>query len=309
MSASFTQQLQGGWTRFMHGEFECTVITDGPLHMGAPHPTFIGADPKEIDQLLEDNFLPKDRMSLNQNILIVNTGSQLVLFDTGSGVNAEFGIKTFGAQTGQALKNLRAAGIDPADIDIVALTHAHPDHCWGLVDDDGQLLYPNARIAIDPRELDYWTDLSILSTPKGEAMNPHMRDHFLGAHKNLTPYVGRERIILIGDGFELLPGITAVSTPGHSPGHTLYKIESQEQTLVLWGDLCHHQVLLLQRPQWGFLFDYDNAAAAHTRMRVLEEVARARHAVLSYHFPFPGHGHLVARDGGYHWLPIELQLY
>ncbi|MNP63591.1 hypothetical protein D3C76_1590010 [compost metagenome] len=78
---------------------------------------------------------------------------------------------------------------------------------------------------------------------------------------------------------------------------------------MLWGDLCHHQILLLQRPQWGFLFDYDNAAAAQTRMKVLEEVARKRYAVLSYHFPFPGHGHLVERDGSYRWLPIELQLY
>ncbi|KUQ84823.1 MBL fold metallo-hydrolase [Enterobacter genomosp. O] len=309
MSASFIQQIQTGWTRFMHGDLECTVITDGPLFMGAPHPTFIGADPQEINQLLEDNFLPTDRMALNQNILIVNTGSQLVLFDTGTGVNVELGVKTFGAQAGQALANLRAAGIDPADIDIVALTHAHPDHCWGLVDDDGQLLYPNARVAIDRRELKYWTDLSILSTPKGEAMSQHMRDHFLGAHKNLTPYVEQDRIIIVSDGFELLPGITAVSAPGHSPGHTLYKIESQQRTLLLWGDLCHHQVLLLQHPEWGFMFDFDNAAAAKTRVRVLEEVARNRYEVLSYHFPFPGRGHLLPQGDGYHWLPVELQLY
>jgi glyoxylase-like metal-dependent hydrolase (beta-lactamase superfamily II) len=309
MTAEFSKQLQAGWTRFSHGEFECTVITDGPLHMGAPHPTFIGADHEEIDALLEVNFLPKDRMSLNQNIVIVNTGSQLVLFDTGAGVNAEFGIKTFGSQVGQAIANLRAAGIDPADIDVVALTHAHPDHCWGLVDDDGNLLYPNARVALDRRELEYWTDLSILSTPKGEAMNPHMRDHFLGAHKNLMPYAERDRITIVSDGFELVPGITAFSTSGHSPGHTIYKIVSAGETLVVWGDLCHHQVLLLEHPEWGFLFDFDNAAAAKTRIDVFEEVVRERHSVLSYHFPFPGRGHLIERDGRYRWLPAELQLY
>ncbi len=309
MTAIYKRQLQQGWTRFQHGEFQCTVVTDGPLHMGPPHGTFPGAPPEEIDDLLEGNFLPKDRMALDQNILIVDNGSQLILFDTGVGVNAELGVKTFGPQTGQTIPNLRAAGIDPADIDIVALTHAHPDHCWGLADDDGNMLYPNARIAIDKRELDYWTDLSILSTPKGEAMNAHMRDHFIGAHKNLTPYVERDRIIIVSDGFEVAPGVTAVGAAGHSPGHTHYKIESNGETMVVWGDCCHHQVLLLQHPEWGFLFDYDNKEASRTRVRVLTEVARERHTVLSYHFTFPGRGHLVEMDGRFRWLPSGLQLY
>jgi glyoxylase-like metal-dependent hydrolase (beta-lactamase superfamily II) len=310
MTAKFTNQLQAGWTRFTHGQYECTVVTDGPLLLlDAPHDTFIGADLAEIDRLLESNFLPKDRMSLSQNILLVNTGSQLVLFDTGAGIDPQLGIKTFGKQIGQTTTNLRAAGIDPADIDIVALTHAHPDHCWGLVDDESNLLYPNARVAIDQRELDYWTNLNILSTPKGKAMNPHMRDHFIGAHKNLTPYLQLDRIIIVSDGDEVVPGITAVSAPGHSPGHTLYKITSEGETLLVWGDLCHHQVLLVQHPDWGFKFDFDNKEAAEIRVSVFEDVVRRNNTVLSYHFPFPGRGHLVESNGDYRWVPTELQLY
>ena len=302
MSAEFRNELQTGWTRFMHGAFECTVVTDGLLHMGPPRDTFPEADVDDLDQLLAHHFLPTESIALNQNVLLVNTGAQLILFDTGVGINQAFGVKTFGPDTGQAIVNMKAAGIDPAAIDIVALTHTHPDHCWGLVDDDDRKLFPNARVAVSRADLDYWTNLDNIK----ESMSEHMKDHFLGARENLAPYL--DTLMIVEDGKEIVPGVRAHATPGHSPGHMIYEITSRGKMLVCWGDLCHHQVLLLQRPEWAFRFDYDSGAAAATRLSVLDWICREEHEVLSYHFPFPGRGHLRRNGDGYDWLPGEIQL-
>jgi glyoxylase-like metal-dependent hydrolase (beta-lactamase superfamily II) len=291
------------YARFRHGRFECTVISDGVLEMGPAHVNFPTANPAEIDELLRANYLPTDGVRLNENLLIVNTGDKLVQFDSGVGVDPALGRGFFGPKTGQALDNLRAAGIDPADIDIVAITHTHPDHVWGLVDADGVSVYPNATIVVSREDFDYWTDLSRVET----APNEHMKDHFRGAHKNLMPYYDEGRIQWASDGTEIVPGITALATPGHSPGHLTYQIESDGETIVCWGDLCHHQVLLLQRPEWGFQFDYEQPAATAQRWRIYDMVEQNRYAVLAYHFPFPGLGHLKKDGAGYAWLPVELE--
>ncbi|WP_020203087.1 MULTISPECIES: MBL fold metallo-hydrolase [Cupriavidus] len=302
MSAPIQRNQQPGWTRFRHGDFECTVVTDGLLHMGPPRDTFPHADPQEIDRLLADAYLPTETIELDQNLLIVNTGRQLVLFDTGVGINAELGVKTFGKLTGRALSSMRAAGIAPEQIDVIALTHAHPDHCWGLVDDDGNKLYPNARVCINRVDMEYWTDLGNIR----DTMSEHMKDHFRGAHLNILAY--RDVITFLADGDEVVPGITAHLTPGHSPGHMVYRIASQGRALLNWGDLCHHQILLLKRPNWAFKFDSDSAAAAVSRLRVLDWACGENMEILSYHFPFPGRGHLRRNADGYDWLPTRLEL-
>lgn len=290
------------FARFRHGAFECTVVTDGILEMGPARVNFPTADPVEVDALLTLNHLSPEHVRLNENLLIVDTGDQLIQFDSGVGIDPAFGRGFFGPKTGQALPNLRAAGIDPADIDIVAITHTHPDHVWGLVDVDGVPLYPHAKIAVSREDFNHWTDLSRVEN----APNQHMKDHYLGAHKNLLPYAEADRIIWMGDGSELVPGITAIATPGHSPGHLIYRIESEGETIICWGDLCHHSVLLLQHPEWAFQFDYEQAAATAQRHRVYELVESNRYKVLAYHFPFPGLGH-IKRDGtGYSWLPFEI---
>lgn len=294
--------LPPGWTRFRHGDFVCTVVSDGLLEMGPARDNFPSADPAELDGLLTANYLPVDNVRLNQNLLIVDTGEKTILFDTGVGINAEFGRATFGPGTGRAIPNMRAAGIDPADIDIVALTHGHPDHCWGLVDDDDNKLYPNAELVISAAEFAYWTDLSRVDTaPEGLG-----KDQFRGAHKNLMAY--HDRLRLLDDGDEVIAGITAIATPGHSPGHLVYRIASGPETMICWGDLCHHQVLLLKRPQWSFVFDDDPPAATRQRTRVYDLVDTGRLGVFAYHFPFPGLGHLVRDGDGYSWVPAELEL-
>lgn len=308
MNAPFKQQSQPAWTRFKHGAFECTVVTDGQLHMGPPHEQFPKADRGEIDALLSAAYLPNDRMDIEQNVLVVNTGDWMVLFDSGSGVDPAFGPKTFGAGVGQAIPNLHLAGIEPAQIDIVALTHCHPDHCWGLVDGDDRPLYPNATVAVSGVDFDYWTDLRHLDAPEGREMSEHMRDHFRGAHKNLMPYLHAGRLTRLSDGQKVAPGIAAALRPGHSPGHMIYRIESASMEMVVWGDISHHFVLLLAHPEWGFTFDFDNDAAAKTRVQVFEEILAARSAVFAFHFPFPGRGHLQRTNARFEWLPISLEL-
>jgi glyoxylase-like metal-dependent hydrolase (beta-lactamase superfamily II) len=285
-----------GWTRFRHGDFQCTVVTDGPLRMGPPADAFPKADQKEIAELLTAAFLPAESITLNQNLLIVNTGESLVLFDTGCGANQSFGKSSFGPDIGRAIWNIRAAGINPDDIGLVAITHAHPDHCWGLVDDNGNRFYPNAKIAISATEYDYWTDLTHIP----EAPTQQKKDFFRGAGYNLLPY--RDRLIFVEDGKLVVPGITAHAATGHSPGHYIYAIESRGETLIVIGDLSHHQVLSLKRPRWEFKFDDDSAKAAETRIRLFDQIVQEKHAILAYHFPFPGLGHLRKDADGYTWV-------
>lgn len=289
--------------RFRHGALECTVVSDGILEMGPAHVNFPTARPEDVAELLTRHHLAPERTRLNENVLVVDTGDALVQFDAGVGTDPALGRGFFGPGTGHVVPTLAAAGIAAADIDVVAITHTHPDHVWGLIDPDGAPVYPNARIAVSREDVEHWTDLGRVAT----SPNQHMADHYIGAHKALTPYLEAGRVDLVADGDEVAPGIEAIATPGHSPGHLIYRITSEGEAMVVWGDLCHHQVLLLQHPEWSFQFDFDQPAATAQRWRVYDMVNSARDAVLAYHFPFPGLGHL-RRDGeGYAWLPVEVE--
>lgn len=294
-AAPFRNELPPAWHRFRLGAFELTVVSDGALPLGAPAPAFPASPPSEIEALLRDSFLDPGTATLEQNALVVNTGRQLVLFDTGMGDSMGAASQMFGPTTGRLLANLRAAGIEPAQIDVVALTHAHCDHCWALVDAAGNRNFPNAQVAVAEADLRFWTDDANKRGP--DFMVPFID----GAKKNLGAY--RDRMIMLRDGQEVVPGITAMAAPGHTVGHHVYAVTSEGRTLVNTGDLAHHQVLLLRKPAWEFAYDTDPKLSAQSRARMLERLARERHAVLSYHFPWPGLGH-VAREGeGFGWYP------
>jgi glyoxylase-like metal-dependent hydrolase (beta-lactamase superfamily II) len=303
MDDSYRIEMHDGWARFGHGAFHCTVVSDGILEMGPAYVNFPTADRTEIEALLTEHYRSVDKVRLNQNLLVVDTGGQKVLIDSGVGTMPDLGVKSFGEHTGRAVTNLRAAGLDPADIDVVAITHGHPDHCWGLVDEAGKPLYTNATVMISAADFHHWTDLSKIA----DAPNEHMADHYRGAHANLMPYHDAGRLVLLEDGSTVVPGITAIATPGHSPGHLVYEITSEDRTIICWGDLCHHDVLLLRRPEWSFQFDYDRPAATGQRKRVYDLVDTNRYAVFGYHFPFPGLGHLRRDGDGYAWLPVPLE--
>jgi glyoxylase-like metal-dependent hydrolase (beta-lactamase superfamily II) len=207
----------------------------------------------------------------------------------------------FGPTTGRLLANMRAAGIEPGQIDLVVLTRAHCDHCWGLVDGpSGDRVFPNAQVAVSEADLRFWTD-------DANKRGPEFMVSFIdGAKKNLNAY--RDRLVMVRDGQEVAPGVTAIATPGHTVGHHVYAITSGGTTVVNTGDLAHHQVLLLRRPMWEFAYDTDPKQSAQTRARMLERLATDRHAMLSYHFPWPGLGHVAKEGEGYAWIPGPINL-
>jgi glyoxylase-like metal-dependent hydrolase (beta-lactamase superfamily II) len=299
-AAPFRNDLPPAWYRFKLGEFEATVISDGRLPLGQPAPAFPASPPEQIEALMRANFLPTNAATLEQNVLVLNTGRQLILFDTGMGESMGPQSKMFGPTTGQMLRNLRAAGIQPEEIDLVVATHAHCDHVWGLVDAAGNRVFPNAQVAISEADLRYWTD-------DGNKRGPEFMTVFIdGAKKNLSAY--RDRMVMVRDGQDVVPGVTALHTPGHTVGHHCYAITSGGQTMMNTGDLAHHHILLLRRPMWEFAYDTDPKQSAQTRSRMLDRLATDRHMVLSYHFPWPGLGHAVRQGEGYDWVPAAMNL-
>ena len=282
--------------RFKLGSAECTVVSDGVLPLGDPDASFLKLSHEEIARQLRDNFLPEKTASLEQNILVVNFGDRVVLFDTGMGTD-----KLFGNTTGKLMSTLKGAGIAPADIDAVVMSHAHIDHCGGLISADGRQNFPNATYHIGEADFDYWT-----SNEKIPPTYP-ARQHFLDqARSNLLPV--RDKISFYKDNQEILPGITVLSAPGHTVSHSIFMINSGNQQMCYIGDLAHHPVLLLERPRTQFAFDTDPAQSAESRVKMLTMLAANRTPVLAYHFAWPGVGHVAKQGDGFRYFPEHLEM-
>ncbi len=279
--------------RFKLGAFEATAISDGPIPLGDPAATFLGITKEEIAHRLTENFLPPDNVVLEQNTLVLNTGTHLVLFDNGMG-----SVKAFGPTTGKLLASLAAAGIDPKAIDAVVMTHAHIDHCGGIMADDGSRNFPNAQLYIAQADFDYWTDAA--------KVGPNLKLFLEQAQKNLVP--NRDRIHFVKDGQEFLPGIQAIATPGHTVGHTMFMITSDGKSLCFIGDLTHHQVILLEKPLTEFAYDTDPKQSAQTRLKMLNMLTANRIPLLAYHFPWPGIGHVAKAGEGFRYYPSPMQM-
>jgi glyoxylase-like metal-dependent hydrolase (beta-lactamase superfamily II) len=279
--------------RFPVGEFQATVISDGPLPLGEPSSSMKGMTKDEIGKALTDNFLPTDQIVLEQNILVLNTGARLVLFDTGMGTS-----KMFGNTTGRILASLKEAGIAPGQIDDVVCTHAHIDHIGGLADAKGRRYFPNATVHISKADYDFWTDEGKLGGDS-KAFVAHAR-------LNLLPYKGR--IKFIEDGKDVLPGIQAMSAPGHTVGHTIFIIKSGAKTLAFTGDTTHHQILLTERPKTEFAYDTDAKQAVVSRLKVFDMLASQKMPLLAYHFPWPGYGNLAKQGDGYRYYPTPMEI-
>jgi glyoxylase-like metal-dependent hydrolase (beta-lactamase superfamily II) len=281
---------------FKLGSAECTVVSDGQLPLGDPAKSFLNITKDEINRELTDNFVPTNNAALEQNILVVNFGDRVVLFDTGMGVDS-----LFGNSTGKMLQTLRLANIDPAAVDAVVMSHAHIDHCGGLVGADGKRNFPNAQYFIGEPDFNYWTEDSKVPS------NYPARPHFLAqARNNLLPV--KEATHFYKDNQQILAGVTALSAPGHTVSHTIFMIESDGKQLCYIGDLAHHPVLLLEHPRTQFAYDTDAAQSAESRVRMLTMLATNRIPLLAYHFAWPGVGHVAKRGDGFVYFPTPVQM-
>lgn len=281
--------------RYKIGGFEMTVVADSETFIDGPFPLIGGnAAEEDVRRLMRDNLLPEAKYQPGFTPTIVNTGRELVLFDTGNGENG-FVPRPAG---GWLARELAPAGIKPEDIDIVVLSHGHPDHVGGLVE-RGKPLFPNARYAIGQVEYDFWA-------PEGK----HIGDleKFATVFRTNTSDIA-DRFSFLKPGDDVVTGIRAVEAYGHTPGHLNFLIESEGKAIYLWGDCAHHQVASLARPDWHCVFDVDAEQAAATRKRVYDRLATERIAVVGYHMPFPSVGYVErAGPGSYRWLAHTYQL-
>jgi glyoxylase-like metal-dependent hydrolase (beta-lactamase superfamily II) len=282
--------------RFKLGSAECTVVSDGQLPLGDPTKSFLNISKDEISRELHDNFLPAGNAVLEQNVLVVNFGDRVVLFDTGMGTDA-----LFGDSTGKLQKTLQAANIDPASVDAVVMSHAHIDHCGGLIGADGKRNFPNAQYFIGEADFNYWTDDGKI--PANYPARPHFLDQ---ARKNLLPV--KDSIHFYKDNELILPGITALSAPGHTVSHTIFMIDVDGKQLCYVGDLAHHPILLLEHPRTQFAFDTDAAQSAESRVRMLTMLSSNRIPLIAYHFAWPGLGHVAQQGDGFRYFPADSQM-
>jgi glyoxylase-like metal-dependent hydrolase (beta-lactamase superfamily II) len=222
----------------------------------------------------------------------VNTGDKLILFDTGLG-----NLHLFGPTTGRLQSSLKAAGIDPKDIDAVVMTHAHIDHLGGNNQDDGTSNFPNAQFYITQADFDFWTD---------ESKPKEMKTFIDTARKNLIP--NKDRLHFIKDGSEVLPGVHAILAPGHTVGHTIFMVNSGKESLCYVGDLAHHPILLLEKPLTEFAYDTDAKMSAKSRVKMLTMLADNKTRMLAYHFAWPGIGHVAKQGDGFRWYPESIVL-
>src|SRR5262245_38992905 len=265
--------------RFLIGQRDAAVVSDGPLLLTPPGEVFTTLAPELIDRALHDAFIESGPMRIEQNSLLVDLDGRLALFDNGMGTS-----QLFGAQAGRLLTSLAEAGVRPDEIDAMVLSHAHPDHCWGTMRDDGTPTFPNATTYMSEEELRFWK----------QCTDPEMEAVIGGVAKHLEPV--RDRIRFFRDGEEFLAGVRAIAAPGHTPGHTIFVISSGEERLCVLCDVTFHDPLSYSFPEAASAYDYDQALGARTRCETLARLADQRTRIISYHAPWPGIGP-VARAG------------
>jgi glyoxylase-like metal-dependent hydrolase (beta-lactamase superfamily II) len=272
--------------RFRIGAMAATIVSDGPLVLPNPGRIFLGPGDAALSAALLAAGQPTDHIHVAQNCLLLETAGRRVLFDNGMGTS-----KLFGPDSGQLHASLAEAGIDAAAIDALVLTHAHSDHCWGTVGDDGTPNFPNATLYMAREELDFWT-----SDPPSERLERSVA----GFQKHILPL--RERIRFIRDGEAFLPGVQAWLTPGHTPGHMAYLFDGG---WCLTGDVAFHDPLSYRFPEAESLFDTDRTIGVATRRRVLDRLANERLSIVGYHQPWPGLGRVERAGTSFRYVALE----
>lgn len=285
----------GGHYRFRVGEISATVLSDGIIE-GPPRVYASDAPEAELEEVLRQAFLPSDHMRLNLNILLIETGGRRILIEAGAGT-------TMGPNGGRVFENLAAIGLGPENIDVIVISHTHPDHVGNLRNAQGGKAFPHATVFIPKADFDFFVDgepdLSYMPVPE------EFRMRFAANIKaSLAPVLNE--VELYEAGAEIVPGLTTAAAAGHTPGMATFLVHSGNDQLLLTADLAYHPVVNVDR-LWLPGPDRDKETALASRRRIFDRAAAERIPVLGFHFPFPGLGHMLKTDGGYAWVPANWQ--
>jgi glyoxylase-like metal-dependent hydrolase (beta-lactamase superfamily II) len=285
-----------GFYRYKVGSFECTSINDGARSFPMPDTFVKNASKEEALAAAEAAYMPKGMVTVPFNPQLVNTGSKLILIDCGNGIAALEGSK---GAAGRTLQNLAAAGVDPKSIDVVLMSHLHPDHTNGIRALDGSMAFPNAEIMVPAKDWEFWTSDENAAKAESNAM---MKGYFANVKKI---YAGIESKVTKYDwGKEVAPGITSIATPGHTPGHTSFAVASGDSKVLIQADVTNIPEFFLRNPDWHVAFDVDGPLAQITRHKFYDMAAAEKALVVGFHFTFPSIGH-VEKDGSkYRLVPV-----
>ncbi|MEI3850270.1 MULTISPECIES: MBL fold metallo-hydrolase [Ensifer] len=274
------------------GAFKLVVVNDGTRVTEKPHEIYgTNQSQQAVAELLQQNFLPTEALVNSFSPVLVDTGTDVVLFDTGMGEGGRE------AGLGRLVEGIRAAGYAPEQVSVVVVTHMHGDHIGGLME-AGKPAFANARYVMGETEYAFWKDPARAGTP---AENGHK-----AVLEKVVPLA--EKTTFIADGAEVVPGISAIAAFGHSPGHMVFRLDSDGKGMMLTADTANHYVLSLQRPDWEVRFDMDKAKAAETRRRIFDMIASERLPFIGYHMPFPAVGFIEKQGEGYRFVPASYQL-
>ncbi len=289
-NAPISAAAPAGFYRLHLGDFEVSVLSDGTVDLPMSK-LLTKITPANYQKSIAKSFIT-DPIETSDNAFLINTGSKLVLVDTGAG-------KLFGPTLGKLVSNLRAAGYQPEQVDAVLITHMHADHVGGLVAED-KLVFPNATIYADKAEGDFW--LSAENLAKAPAAQ---KGFFQGAMSSLNPYVKAGKVKWLTEDTEIVPGVKSHASHGHTAGHTTYIVESKGKKLVLIGDLIHVGSVQFEQPSVCIQFDSDQKGAEQSRKLAFNEAAKDAVIIGAAHLSFPGLGHIRLEKKAYSFVPLN----
>ncbi|MDZ5696664.1 MBL fold metallo-hydrolase [Chelativorans sp. M5D2P16] len=295
VAPSSDKQRNVGHYHFRIGDIDATVLSDG-LIGGPPQIYASDAPEEELQEVLRRAFLPTDRLTLNLNTLLIEANGRRILLEAGAG-------QTMGPQGGRIFENLKSAGLQPEDIDVIVVSHTHPDHVGNLRTADGGRAFPRATVFAPRADWDFFVrndpDLSYMPVPED------FRRNFAAAIKRSVEPVA-DGIELYEAGTEIVPGLHTLAASGHTPGMATFLVHSGNGQLLLTADLAYHPIINVGRP-WLLGPDRDKDTALASRRRIFDMAAADQIPVLGFHYPFPGLGRMLKTDQAYAWVPAYWQ--
>src|ERR1700744_4582664 len=285
-----------GFYRYKVGSIECTSINDGARTFPLPDKWVTNVSKDEAIAAAEAAYMPKGMVTVPFNPQLLNTGGKLILLDSGNGVSA---LEPTKGQAGRMMQNLAAAGVDPKNIDMVIMSHLHPDHTNGIRAADNSMAFPNAEIMVPAKDWEFW--MSDENAAKAQS-NEMMKNYFANVKKI---YGGIESKVARYDlDKEIAPGITSIAAPGHPPGHTAFAVASGGWKVLIQSDVTNIPELFLRNPDWHVAFDTDPEMAQTTRHKFYDMAAAEKATVVGFHFPFPAIGHVEKDGANYRLVPV-----